>query len=314
MEEKYGISFTLLEAYSFRHIFQIIQKEKPKNICFIFRDDSFLITGESETGTTIISISVDCTKLGEYIYSINPDVSEDSEDYISEYPITINYDQMYSALCQVGIKDGASIMWYLGDNFLTVKILKNSSDQNDSGGSRVNIIENPGFFFEDIYSEEESPNINVLVDSFCDQCKKISTHKCSSLKIIGRKKFLLVKGYDLQEVERFDCKFESSIKAHKKLLLEPPATPAASASAAPAGSKKVVPGAKKIILLKKKVVPEEEDLITVEINEKIAKVYTKIKNIAPKKGFISFYYSNNEKAMKIEFAIGVYGTYKIFIR
>jgi len=296
MEEKNGISFTLLEAYSFRHIFQIIKKESPKFFCFIFRPKEIIATGETETGSTIISLEIDCSKLGEYIYAIDDD--EDSGESIDEYPITINYDQMYNALNQIGIKDGVNITWFDGDNFLTVKPLKNSSDKNDSGGSRVNIIENPGFFFPDIYDKDVNPNINILVDSFHDQCKKIATHKCKLLKIIGQKDFLIMKGYDLQEVEMFNCKFESAIKSNKKITID--------------DEKSENNEKKKKIILKKK--PISEDLITIEINDQIAKVYTKIKNITPKKAFISFYYTNNQQPMKIQFPIGVYGIYKIFIR
>jgi hypothetical protein len=218
MNPTMGIMFQLVEAFSLRHVLQILKKEKPKTVCFIFNPTSFKIIADGADKKSIHVVNIDATEIDSYTYAINPvGMSPDDKDYIDNYAICFDYDQMYGALSSVGKKDGVRIFWIIDTNFFKVQIIKNGINDPKNGGSAVSIIQDDGVDFDDIYGKIKEPNVKVSVENFCSQCKKMTPESCETFEIIGRKNSILVKGINTQGICRFDQVFNSAINPNKKI-------------------------------------------------------------------------------------------------
>lgn len=312
-----GIMIQLNEGYSIRHIFQIIKKEKPDKVCFIFTPKGFNIIADCSNKKSCHYVSIDATEIEGYTYGIN--TSDNIED--ERYAICFDYEQMYGALSTIQKKDGVRIYWLVNSQCFKIQIIKSGiKDPKDSGGSNVDIIEDDGIDFDDIYDNLniKTPNIKVSIENFNIECKNITNQACDVMKIIGYQDYIIIKGIDKQGISRFDKKFVSSINHSQKI--ENHSVNTISMEDAVKSLSLTDDKPKKKIIIRKKtdlIVNEDKDInncITqITLNNQIAKSYTKILQIAPDKANIRFFYKKDQ-AMKIEFDVKNYGVYKIFIR
>jgi len=316
-----GVIIHFSEAYSFRHLIELVSKMVKKS-AFVFSYGKFELTFYTDDDTAIYKITIDGTELVEYTFNVNPpDMSPDDENYIALYPLSFDTNQLYTKISTIGKKDGLRIFWLVGDNKLNVQIIKDNS-KDPEGASFVDIIEADAHAYDDVIFANKAPNIKVSAKEFCDQCKKITTQKCVNLEIMGYPDYMIVKGKTAQDQIAFVEKYISAIKKNGpiekhgvKLIKAEDISKIkdlenGGSTGGPSGTDgSGVAGRPRI-----KVIRKSNHLSLINISEKTAKKFVKIKHIINSDHMIAFYFDNKDNPIKISFPVSNYGLCEIFQR
>jgi hypothetical protein len=194
-----------------------------------------------------------------------------------QYQISLSPHELFNTTKTIGKKDGIIISLVSGDNKLNIQPIKISTkDPGRSSSSFVNIL-NKEYKRYEIPEYNIEPNIRVQAKDFADLCSQANTLKCNIIEIIGYNDKIKFKSILSNNTVSAINTFTSNYIVEK---------------------------------IENKTEIEE---VNIKVPISTIKALSKIHNISPSGTLLKFYFLNN-KPIKIESPIGIYGTYTICIK
>ena len=301
----------IMDGYSFRNTIGIIKCEIDY-AAMLVSENSVEISFLNNSKCAVYKIVLNPKEFSRYIYNIR----DENNKLIEEYPIAFETNEMFNSTKTIGRHDGIRLYWLAGDNKINVQPIKSSTkDPGRVGALFVKILtmENKRF---DLGTYTKEPNIRIQAKDFADMCSQANSSKCISIKVVGHVSGATFSGIRANQTEAFVNKFQSQsfVPSTKEVssdmdkidnLLQNISFNTPNVITNNGGDLK--PQAITLNIV------NTEDLLTVRMPISTVKALSKIHNISQKGNMLKFTFLEN-KPLKIESAIGTYGTFTMCIK
>jgi len=303
--EEFLFNLHIIDGYAFKNLLTIIKSE-TKTATMLLSSDNIEISFINNNSEGLHIINMDPHENIEWSY--NP--RDDNDNLLETYPIGFNGLDVYNTIKNIGMNDSVRLFLIKGENEVMVQPLKSSS--KDMGQFKIfkfDIIETEYTRYE-VGNYKTTPNIKIYSKSFSDLCSEVANVKCEYINIEGDGEAVTFRGFNGSKKEVYINRYDdlSTTKNNSK-----PKMVAANISDIDNLISKINVSdiSKPKTGLKLKII--NEDHITVKVPISTFKSLSKIDNISPKGSVLRFYLEKNQP-IKIETAIGTFGTYQIYLK
>lgn len=303
--EEFVFNLHIVNGYAFKNLLTILKSETNTATMILSQDNieiSFINTKSGGGGLHIINMNPH--ENVEWFY--NP--KDDNADLLETYPIGFNCIEVYNTIKNIGMNDSVRLFLINTESSVMVQPLKSSS--KDMGQFKVfkfDIIETEYTRYE-VGEYKTTPNIKIYSKSFSDLCSEVGNVKCEYIDIEADGEAVTFRGFNGSKKEVYINRYDDLSTSNSK-----PKIVAANISDIDNLISKINISeiSKPKTGLKLKVI--NEDHSTVRVPMSTFKSLSKIDNISPKGSVLRFYLEKNQP-IKIETAIGTFGTYQIYLK
>jgi len=304
--EEFVFNLHIMNGYSLKNLLTILKGE-TKTATMILSSDNIEISFVNNNSEGLHIINIDPHENIEWSY--NP--TDENGNLIQTYPIGFNCVEFYNTIKNIGMNDSVRLFLIKGESTVMVQPLKSSAkDMGQFKIFRFDIIETEYTRYE-VGTYEITPNIKIFSKSFADLCSEVSNVKCEYINIEADGESVTFRGFNGSKKEVYINRYDdlSTKKNVKPKLVADNISDIDNLISKINISESSKPRPKNA--LKLKIVNDDQIVVKVPIST--FKSLSKIDNISPKGSMLRFYLEKNQP-IKIETAIGTFGSYQIYLK
>lgn len=294
----------ILEGYSFRNLMGIVKYE-INQASLILSEKSIeisFINSNGRSGHKIVLRPLDCLK---WVYNLR----DEEGNLHKEYPIAFDTTELFNITKSIGKKDGIRIYLLPGENKLNVQLSKMST--KDPGSAEVFVVEILNVEHSRYVSPEYTTesNIRVLSKNFTEMCGCVIDQKCETLEIEANNNSIIFKGVKANQnvayIKRYEGQPQNFSQQEQLQLASNINEIANMMKNLNLDKRKPTGGGLSLNIVNSNSVSIKVPIATI-------KVLSKIHNVAGNTALLKFYVEKKHP-LKIELAVGNYGSYEIFL-
>lgn len=303
--EEFLFNLHIINGYAFKNLLKILTSE-TKTATMLLSENNIEISFINNNSKGLHIINMDPHENIEWSY--NP--TDDEGNLLETFPIGFNCLEVYNTIKNISMNDSVRLFLIKGENTVMVQPLKSSS--KDMGQFKIfkfDIIETEYTRYE-VGTYKEAPNIKIYSKSFSDLCSEVANVKCECINIEGDGEAVTFRGFNGSKKEVYINRYDD-LSTNKKI--SNPKMVAANISDIDNLISKINVSdiSRPKTGLKLKIINEDHIIVKVPIST--FKSLSKIDNISPK-GSVLRFYLEKDQPIKIETAIGTFGTYQIYLK
>lgn len=292
----------MVNGYTFRNVMKIIKSEVVST-SMILSQKLVEISFVNSTRSAVHRILIYPDECTDWRYNIRDEEGE----LFKEFPIGFNTDEFYNTTKKIGRRDGIRIFLLPGEDKITIQPIKGGA--KDIGTmeflfvSMVQIQHNRAA----VGNYNDEPNVKISPNNFAEMCSTVNSMQCKQLEISGQINSVQFKGIHGNKSAPYFRTFGTPTTMNFT-------TPLAS------NMNEITDILKNYSLTQNEIVSSgltlnivDASLVCISVPISTINALSKIDNISPNGSLLRFYFEKCQP-IKLESAIGTYGTYTILFK